>query len=324
MSTPLQPWQDQIAAKDLGQHLQRVAEIVAGDWSAFSYVRERLDEALRLPGKILDSSVARGEPLQMEDHRLWSLHVMLSYATTSRADLAGSWAPCEPVAAMGELVGLAFDVSDDLQDEDGAFFLTHGTAATLSVTMALLTQAHTVLEDARIPIAYRADLHAMLHRAILGSVEGQLRDALFEQRESVSLSESQQMTELKSGSLIGLLYQAGAFVGAASRLDLDVARKLSIDFLQLGSLIGARLQYENDLRDAQPDSLKSDRKRKKKTLPLVAEYMAQSSQGGGATSLDITLITIEALRQKAQSLFTQITREYQISDRWLHWIVGKE
>ena len=289
-----------------------------------------IDVALRQPGKLLISGVARGEPLHIGNGTLWSFHAMLAYAAIAHADRSDApqvlWEASIPVAVAVELLGTALDIFDDIQDGDGALLRTHSVPMLINAAMALRECAQVALGDTRLPVPLQAALSHAIASDTLRSVGGQTMDIAFEALPEVTLDAALAMTERKSGSLVGLVYRTGAMAGAyAVGLGVRRAKQLGDLFAALGRNLGVILQLENDLHDAQVHTTKSDRQRGKKTLPLVVEAqkapdtLSATERAFFVESAIHTIIGLHAHRARTQ--LAELVATHQVSDHWLHWLV---
>ena len=288
-----------------------------------------MDVALHQPGKLLASTVAQGHPLHIGNGTLWSFHAMLAHAAVAHADHPDAppvlWQAGIPVAIAAELLGTALDIFDDIQDGDGPLLRSASVPMLINVAMALRECAQLALSDTRFPVALQAALSHAFARDTLRSVGGQTMDIAFETVPAVTLDAASEMTERKSGSLVGLVYRAGAIVGAYSAGRAANAEVLGEQFAAFGRNLGVILQLENDLHDAQVHSTKSDRQRGKKTLPLVVEAqkapdtLSTSERAYFVESVIHTIIGLHAHRASTQ--LAELVATHHVSEHWLHWLV---
>ena len=288
-----------------------------------------LELALHQPGKLLASAVAQGQPLQIGNGTLWSFHAMLAHAAVAHADRADAppalWQAGIPVAIAAEFLGTALDIFDDIQDGDGPLLRSASVPMLINAAMALRECAQIALSDARFPASLQATLSHAFAKDTLRSVGGQTLDIAFETVPTVTLDAASEMTERKSGSLVGLIYRAGAIVGAYSAGRAASAEVLGERFAAFGRNLGVILQLENDLHDAQEHTTKSDRQRGKKTLPLVVEAQkapdttSASERMFFVESVIRTIIGLHAHRAGTQ--LAELVATHHVSEHWLHWLV---
>ncbi len=108
---------------------------------------------------------------------------------------------------------------------------------------------------------------AMLGKACVDTVQGQMMDIDFEDREIVGVDEYVMMTGLKTGPLIGLALGGGALLAGA---DLETVSALDI----IGRKLGVAFQIQDDILGIWGDPTKTgksdidDLVQKKKSLPV--------------------------------------------------------
>lgn len=236
------------------------------------------------------------------------------------------WEPAIPVAVAVELLGTALDIFDDVQDEDGELLARYGAPMLINAGMALRELAQLALADDRLPDALQLLLFQTFAHDTLRAVGGQTEDIAFEQRSQVTPDEALAMTERKSGSLVGLVYRAGALTGAQQMGRSAEALAIGEHFAQMGRNLGVILQLENDLNDARARTAKSDRQRHKKTLPLVLE--AQKATQTTKTKRTIFVnsaiqATIGLYSFRARAQLEELVATYGVSPHWLQWMVDQ-
>jgi geranylgeranyl pyrophosphate synthase len=133
------------------------------------------------------------------------------------------------------------------------------------------------------------------------------------------------MTVLKSGSLIALLYESGALVGATQvGWPEEQIQAVTTTFAALGRHVGTLMQLVNDAQDAREtaENVKSDRHRKKKTVPLVAEAgLPPDVRDAGRESM--MRIAIEQQQEIIASLFDEIEATHGLRTQWLRWLMAR-
>ncbi|GEM_PF-1640117 len=250
-----------------------------------------LIKALHQPGKLLNSPVMQGALLDRAELRCWAFVPLLAAAAASGTQVAGFshlptsfWQRACAVAAATEFLGAALDVIDDVQDGDSPFVQQVGIPLALNTGVALLEMAPLALGRARIagqPAALADAALETLHTSILTSLGGQFLDLHFEQLNAVTEEQVIEMTGQKSGTLLALVCRLGAMAG------MDEQQQANADYFEAISLFGWHLgvwhQLLNDLHDAERAEYqpgKSDRQRRKKTLPLLLEKRGMIEEAG--------------------------------------------
>jgi geranylgeranyl pyrophosphate synthase len=283
---------------------------------------------MRQPGKLLGSPTAIGEPLSDSDQNLWPLHAILAHAAASETANASateqSWKQIGPIAAMAEFVGLALDIIDDIQDGDAHFPEDLPTAQALTLAITLLAAAVQVIADDAIPQTVRAAINERIAIGLIHSTSGQFLDIAYEHAQNITAEMSLEMTSRKSGSLIGLIFETSALVGASQKRSWREAVAISELFRQLGEQIGLRHQLQNDLHDAAEDSPKSDRARGKRTLPLVLVYELEINSATPShhieTATVLTNMAITKANREAEAILNKLATQHGVPIEWLTWL----
>src|SRR5579875_1304841 len=176
------------------------------------------------------------------------------------------------VAIAVECLVCAFDLQDDIEDEDLTPVVEAlGPARMVNISTTLLALAHSLV----------LRLLDVLQETTLAVTLGQQRDILAEQKsaQDFTLEESLEIAEQKAGSLFRAACMLGALCAGA---DDD----LCAQFAELGRLLGIAHQLDNDCHDlyyfmegessfspieaeASARSVKTDLVRGKKTLPVI-------------------------------------------------------
>lgn len=166
------------------------------------------------------------------------------------------------VAALTELLVLALDIADDLQDRDNAekSWMQCPPELSLNAVMGLLMG--TIGELGRLRTAYPEDAFpdpGEVGRIVMNAVNGQFRDLIGDiATEQDYISVVQQ----KSCMLLKLAY----YMGYGS---LPEARSLEEPMDLLAGYLGVVSQLANDLRDVLRYDVKNDLLHKKRTLPIL-------------------------------------------------------
>jgi geranylgeranyl pyrophosphate synthase len=321
------PWEGDVAS-ELGRRLLCVAAYLQDLLIQLSPpLQATLQELLRQPGKLFDSGVAKGQPLSQANQNLWSLAVVQAHAAA--ADLEQINAPQEtwhivvPLAAAAEVLGMACDLSDDIQDGDSELVHRYSLTLVEPLTVVLFALLRKCLSDSRFPNAWLAPLHSFVTSAILEAAEAQFLDGWYERQSTITLDEVRQITEQKGAPLVRAVFQIGAFAGFAVSRPINEALIFSREFGRFGELIGILHQLRNDLRDSALESRKSDRIRGKKTLPLVIEQHVReqmhNDQMAVTAGRDGTMVAITIAQKNAQRQLQRIAERCKCPTDWLHW-----
>jgi geranylgeranyl diphosphate synthase, type I len=325
-------WFPPEVAAELGRRLQVVAQHMQHillQYHLPSAFTALLRQALKQPGKLLGTSAARGQPLCAGEGNLWALPVIVAHAAVAGADQVAAprthWRAIAGVAAGAEFLGLALDLIDDLQDGDGMLAQRLGLPLTLNVALALQEMAHAALHDNHIAAEAQARVQGAFASAVVRATGGQYLDIAFERRRQVTVDDAMEMTVLKSGSLIALLYESGAIIGATQAgWHEEQTQAVATTFATLGRHVGTLMQLVNDTQDAREtaENVKSDRHRKKKTVPLVAEAgLPPDVRDAGRESM--MRIAIEQQQTTITQLFEEIETTYHLRTQWLRWLMAR-
>jgi competence protein ComQ len=175
---------------------------------------------------------------------------------------AGNSPNIDRLAALTEMMILALDIMDDLQDQDHTDmpWMTSPQGHALNAVVALLM---TVIgEAARLEGVRGEGIPPFVHevsRILMKALDGQYRDL---GDSIVTEADYMVMIQEKSGSLIRLACYMG--YGSSSILTKDIET-----MNELAYCIGAIAQIENDIKDVLGFDLKNDLLQKKRTLPIL-------------------------------------------------------
>jgi geranylgeranyl pyrophosphate synthase len=244
-------------------------------------LRADVTSALEAEGKLLALStpVATNRTLPAGVWPLLTFLVAQHVAPNIDPLLAGN------VAIAMECLACAFDLQDDIEDEDRTPVVEAlGSARVVNISttlLALAQQAILALSQQGVADSLVLRLLAALQEATLAVTLGQQRDILAEQRpaQDFTLEECLEIAEQKAGSLFRIACVLGALCAGA---DDD----LCTQFAELGRVLGIAHQLDNDCHDlyyikedessfspteaeASARSVKTDLVRGKKTLPVV-------------------------------------------------------
>jgi geranylgeranyl pyrophosphate synthase len=322
-------------AQEYGQRLQQVAQLLHAKLTTYATTapqwRQAIAALLAQPRGLRASSVPTTGRISQPDQYIFALHALLAFEMAAQSDRhpipPRHWEAIFPIAAAWDVFGVTLDLFDDVQDGD----LTegHGYPKELAISVAIggMGLALALLAEARVaPLVSRA-MSQTIGAALFTAAEGQFLDGCFEQMPSVTLNESLHVTALKSGTLIRALYQQSALAGAATRMSLAQAQKLAAACGDFGQTLGEYWQLVNDYNDAAPDSMKSDRTRGKKTLPLTME--AQISSDATATQKrhagQVTaMFALSLARHRAYDALQVLAQQYTLNVERLLWTVAEE
>ena len=289
-----------------------------------------LMQALQEPGKLLASPIMQGELLDRRALRSWTLPVLLTAVSASGTQVSSLsnlsksfWQRTSHVAATAEFLGAALDIIDDIQDGDSSFVQRVGMPFALNIGVAFLELAPLALKrarDAGWSHALANSALEYLHTTILRSLGGQFLDLRFEKMRNVTEAQILEMVEKKSGSLLAFIYRLGAMAGVADEQEKPPAYFEAISFF--GWHIGIWFQLLNDLRDAeaaQAQAGKSDRQRRKKTLPLALEGQGMIEKTteereewplNAQAAFSYTYVTAEVFRMRAAKALQALEEQF--------------
>ncbi len=272
----------------------------------------------------------QGQLVDTGDLRLWALLAMCAAISASGTQPdalpklpAAFWRRVRAISAAAEMLGAGLDLIDDIQDGDSPFVEEIGIPTALNIGLALIELAPLALDRARSAgwhdVLADAALKTM-HISLLASLGGQFLDLRFEHTHAVSEAQILEMTGQKSGTLLSLICQLGAMGG--SLVDQKSSGEYFEAMSQLGWHLGLWSQLLNDLRDAegaQARSGKTDRRRHKKTLPLVLEEhgmmqtapdVEKGSLPNLLAALSYTFIAAETIRLRATKMLQTIEAQF--------------
>lgn len=183
--------------------------------------------------------------------------------------LGGNSPHIDKLAAITEMMMLALDIVDDLQDQDNIVKPwmkcepEYAMNAVLSFIFAALLEMDRWNRQAQ---STDKTIVGDVCRYITQAGNGQFIDI---HRSIVTEQDYVMAVQQKSGSLI----QFACYMGYSCLDDLDPAVAQQMD--ELAAFIGFINQLENDIRDVQRYDVKNDLLQKKKTLPIL--YLLQHS-----------------------------------------------
>ncbi|MCI0712510.1 MAG: polyprenyl synthetase family protein [Chloroflexi bacterium] len=181
-----------------------------------------------------------------------------------------------PLASAIELIHTFSLIHDDVMDNSAmrrgrpSVWNVWGVNQAINAGDGAYGLSFQLLADAEYSLDIRRVLRAeaMLGNACVDTVQGQMLDISFEDRETVSVGEYTTMTSLKTGPLIGLAMAGGALLAGA---DLETVNALDIT----GRTLGVAFQIQDDILGIWGDPEKTgkanvdDLVQKKKSLPVL-------------------------------------------------------
>lgn len=171
--------------------------------------------------------------------------------------LGGNSPHIHRMAAVTELIILALDIMDDLQDQDNGSkpWMQCPPSIALNAMLALLMGAVGELGQLQVKDRMLVEVSKIISRA----VNGQQKDVT---NSATSADDYLLMTQEKSGSLI----RFACFMGYSS---LECANETIEQLQDLADCIGLIHQIQNDMKDIVQLEVKSDVFTKKRTLPIL-------------------------------------------------------
>lgn len=182
--------------------------------------------------------------------------------------LGGNSPDIEYVGALTEMLILALDITDDLQDQDNMqkYWMKVSRENALNAVLAFLVGA---MGEIHMRLAQQEhvnlELGRELQRCITGSINGQHKDVngqVFTEQDYVD------MVQQKSGSLIRFACHMGGI--GLERYSPETMEAVN----DIADCIGLISQLSNDLNDVMRYDLKNDLIHKKRTLPVL--FLLQS------------------------------------------------
>ena len=175
--------------------------------------------------------------------------------------------PVVPVAAAMEMLMAAYDVIDDIQDDEEPLPEDrHAFGGLFEVVSILLLAAHSEIARATEFGASPSSAITCLKlfdKMAIQSWKGQILDMRLESKINVTIEEALEASRLKSASLIRLAAQLGAAIATDDANLIDL-------YGQYGWHVGIVTQLMNDAEGLWPRGPnKSDLRLRKKTAPVV-------------------------------------------------------
>lgn len=193
-----------------------------------------------------------------------------------------------PAAVAVELVHDFSLLHDDVLDRDltrrhrPTAWAVFGSGAAILAGDALVNLAMDVLAGSGHPAASQGV--RLLSAAVRELLEGQVADLAFERRDDVALAECLRMAEAKTGALLGGSCALGALFAAAPAGSVEEMRRY-------GRELGLAFQLVDDLLGIWGDPgttgkpARSDLRRRKKSIPVVAALTSGTSAGAELAEL---------------------------------------
>lgn len=289
-----------------------------------------LIESLRAPGKLLGRPVMQGQMLDKLDMRAWPLLTLLTAASAAHADPSSLgelpiqfWRRARAAAAAAEFLTTAIDIIDDIQDSDSLFVQRIGVPMALNIGIVLHELAPLALRRAQAnnwPDVIADKALGILHERTISVMIGQYMDLRLEHSKTATEAQVMEMTGQKSGTLVSLVCQLGALVGATSEREYKAEYIDAIS--RFGWHLGVWSQLLNDLYDAEHGTTptgKSDRQRGKKTLPLLLEQQCmlggvnkskEQQELNTQAAIAYTYVAAEASRLRAQQALVNLEKRF--------------
>ncbi|WP_042474975.1 polyprenyl synthetase family protein [Bacillus ndiopicus] len=187
------------------------------------------------------------------------------------------------VAAAIELLILAFDIVDDLQDGDKDYVWMKTPALSLNVVLTMLTVASKIIGASS--FTHRHEAIQIVEQYMLCSINGQHLDLLNHYRDEQAYIS---MIQQKSGSLVAMSCEVGVVLASGKRLQ-GVA--------QYAQAIGILQQIKNDIHNVTTEG--SDLRQRKYSLPIFYMLTLQNKDASMIQSYynGDTIQSIEHLQQ---------------------------
>jgi len=174
--------------------------------------------------------------------------------------LGGNFPRIGRAAALTELIILALDIADDLQDRDNTGKPWMTCAPEFALNALLAFQAVFMAELGELQPYAAASLAKETGLMLTGAINGQqkdLNDTIVTEDDYIA------MIRQKSGSLMKLACLMGySFLETYNH---DTAARMN----ELAECVGIMAQIRNDMRDVMRVDLKNDLLQKKRTLPVL-------------------------------------------------------
>ncbi|UOQ43925.1 polyprenyl synthetase family protein [Halobacillus salinarum] len=196
-------------------------------------------------------------------------------------------------SAAVEVLILALDIFDDLQDQDTRDkpWTQSPYASTMNIATGLLMLSMNILHKAPVEENIKERSLSLLHQQVLKAVQGQHQDLAADvQSEDGYL----QMVKEKSGSLMACASLLGAV--SATKKQFEIIKRYS-------EYLGIAAQLNNDLHDVLRVDEKNDLLHKKKTLPILYLLQEKEPQAQWIRDYYRGTITKEMLLEKKNQLF---------------------
>ncbi|MDQ6420097.1 polyprenyl synthetase family protein [Paenibacillus sp. LHD-117] len=201
--------------------------------------------------------------------------------------------PYQAAAGM-ELIILASDILDDLEDQDAPSkpWMNVPLPEALHAATSLLTLAQQALLECVTDMRQRGELATMMNNQLLMSADGQMMDIAGEAKDEAAYLE---MVSRKSASLFVLACNAGV---------MAAGREWREDVAAYAEALGLASQMKNDIRDLVRWDDKSDFLQRKPSLALL--YLLEGAAESDAWIVDFYegRLGMEDVRER-QALFRE-------------------
>jgi competence protein ComQ len=175
------------------------------------------------------------------------------------------------LCAVGELIVLALDIIDDLQDRDNPDmpWLQYPVKDMLHAAQLMLHSSLSGLQQMAVCKPAAATVAERITAFLLRAFNGQFRDITDKMQ---SETDYFQIIEEKSASLVIIC----SLLGYLSTDSYSPSEMNAL--IELSSYLGISAQMDNDLRDVVRFDIKSDLLQRKKTLPVIYLLMKAQNQ----------------------------------------------
>ncbi|MFC5401635.1 polyprenyl synthetase family protein [Cohnella soli] len=180
-----------------------------------------------------------------------------SMTTYVHGMLGGESPAIERAAALTELLMLALDIVDDVQDQDNAsmIWMQRPQAYALNAVLSFIAVAMSEWREIG-----NADMLGEIGQLLARSIEGQQKDV---SGAVVTEADYVEMVRQKSGALIRLAFRMG--YSLVDGLERETTQRID----EMAECVGMIAQIGNDVNDVIRYDVKNDLLQKKRTLPIL-------------------------------------------------------
>lgn len=200
------------------------------------------------------------------------------------------------VAAAIEILALATDILDDLQDDDNPEtpWQEIDEAIVLNITPALFLLSKKILDQLDLP--NYPEINEVFYYSIFQSMIGQHSDLT---NDCNSIEDYFNVVIKKSTSLVALSCLLGTIMANANMKQQSIIK-------QLGEKIGLIAQLKNDLNDLYTWDKKSDFRQKKRTLPIL--YMLEIDESSIIRDYYLSTNSFESIKDQRNDVFREMEK----------------